>query len=329
MRIAVDAMGGDDAPGVVVEGAIESLASHDGHEVVLVGHREQVEEAARALGGLPPRIEVRHASQVVAMDEKPTEAVRRKRDSSIARCVEMVANGEATALVSAGNTGAVVAHATLKLRLLEGVKRPGIAVDMPSLTGYTLVIDAGASVKCTPENLYQFGVMAAAYAKDVYGKKHPKVGLLNIGEEETKGTDLVQQADDLFERSTLNYIGYIEGRDVFTGAADVVVCEGFVGNVLLKVSEGVADAIFRMLKEALQRTLRRRIGARLVEYALRELARKMDHSEHGGAPLLGVNGTCLIAHGGSNSRAIANAIRCAAEAAAYQVNDHIVAGLHP
>jgi glycerol-3-phosphate acyltransferase PlsX len=313
----------------VVEGALESLGGLDGHDVVLVGRQELIEEAARVLGGLPRHVEISHASQVVAMDEKPTEALRRKRDSSIARCVDMMAAGEADAMVSAGNTGAVVAHAMLKLKLLEGVKRPGIAVDMPSPTGYTLVIDAGANVKCTPEHLYQYGVMAAAYAKDVYGKKHPKVGLLNIGEEESKGTDLVQQADDLFERSSLNYIGYVEGRDVFTGAADVVVCEGFVGNVLLKVSEGVADAIFKMLKEALQRTLRRRIGARLVEYALRELAAKVDHSEHGGAPLLGVNGTCMIAHGGSNSRAIANAIRCAAEAAAYRVNEHIVAGLHP
>ncbi len=329
MRIAVDAMGGDDAPGVVVEGAIESLPSLGGCDLILVGMRDQIEEAAHVLGGLPPHIEVVHASQVVLMDDKPTEALRRKRDSSIARCVDLVADGEADALVSAGNTGAVVAHATLRLRLLEGVKRAGIAVDMPSLTGYTLVIDAGANVKCTPEHLYQYGVMASAYAKDVYGRKHPKVGLLNIGEEETKGTALVRQADDLFENSSLNYIGYVEGRDVFTGVADVVVCEGFVGNVLLKVSEGVAEAIFTMLKQALQRTLRRRIGARLVEYGLRELAAKVDHSEHGGAPLLGVNGTCMIAHGGSNSRAIANAIRCAAEAAAYRVNEHIVAGLNP
>lgn len=329
MRIAVDAMGGDDAPGVVVEGAVEALAALGGPELVLVGDRDQLEESASALGGLPDHIELHHASQVVAMDEKPTDALRRKRDSSIARCVDLVASGEADAMVSAGNTGAVVAHAMLKLRLLEGVKRPGIAVGMPSLDGVTLVIDCGANVKCTPEHLYQFGVMATAYAKDVHGKKHPKVGLLNIGEEETKGTALVQKAADLLGDSTLNYTGFIEGRDVFTDAADVVVCEGFVGNVLLKVSEGVAEAIFAMLKGGLKRTLRRRIGARLVEFALRELAARVDHAEQGGAPLLGVNGTVMIAHGGSDRRAIANAIRCAAEAAAYRVNEHIVAGLNP
>lgn len=328
MRIAVDAMGGDSAPGAVVEGAIESLPLLNGLDVVLVGNEKQIEAAARRLGGLPDRITVHHASQVVLMDDKPVEAVRRKRDSSIARCVDLVAKGEAAGLVSAGNTGAVVAHATLKLGLLEGAKRPGIGVAMPSLTGSTLVIDCGANVKCTPEHLYHYGVMASAYCKDVYGKKKPKVGLLNIGEEEIKGTKLVRGAAERFQESPLNYIGYIEGRDVFTGAADVVVCEGFVGNVLLKVSEGLAETILKMLKDAFQRTLRRRIGAKLLEYAFRELAARVDCREHGGAPLLGVNGNCVIAHGGSDSRAIANAIRSAAEAAAYHVNDHIVAGLN-
>jgi len=328
MRIAVDAMGGDDAPGVVVKGAVESLAILNGHDVVLVGDSARIDAAARSLGGLPARVEILHASQVVRMDDKPIEALRRKPDSSIARCVALVAGGEADALVSAGNTGAVVAHATLKLGLLEGVRRPGIAVDMPSIDGYTLVIDAGANVKCTPEHLYQYGVMASAYCKDVYGKADPRVGLLNIGQEQVKGNPLVKEAGALFEDSALNYIGFVEGRCVFSGDADVVVCEGFVGNVLLKVSEGVADVIIEMLREAFQRTLRRRIGAKLCEYALRELAARVDCSEHGGAPLLGVNGSCMIAHGGSNSRAIANAIRSAAEAAAYHVNEHIVAGLH-
>ena len=327
MRIAVDAMGGDDAPGVVVEGAIASLPGLNGHGVVLVGDSAQIGASARALGGLPPQLEVLHASQVVLMADKPVEALRRKPDSSIARCVDLVAKGQAAGLVSAGNTGAVVAHATLKLGLLEGVKRPGIAVDMPSLEGFTLVIDCGANVKCTPEHLYQYGVMASAFSKDVYGKPNPRVGLLNIGAEQTKGNKLVRQAGKLLEGSTLNYIGYIEGRDVFTGAADVVVCEGFVGNVLLKVSEGLADALMKMLKQAFQRTLRRRIGAKLCEYAFRELAARVDCREHGGAPLLGVNGNCVIAHGGSDSFAIANAIRCAAEAAAYHVNEHIIAGL--
>ncbi len=329
MRIAVDAMGGDEAPGVVVEGAIDCLSVLDGHNVVLVGDRAQIDLAARALGGLPRGVEVLHASQVVRMNDKPIEAVRRKPDSSIARCVELLATGEADALVSAGNTGAVVALATLRLGLLEGVRRPGIAVGMPTVDGFTLVIDCGANVKCTPEHLYQYGVMASAYSQDVYGKTLPRVGLLNIGQEQVKGNVLVKQAATLLEGSSLNYIGFVEGRDVFSGAADVVACEGFVGNVLLKVSEGLAEALIRMLREAFQRTLRRRIGAKLCEYALRELAARVDCSEHGGAPLLGVNGNCMIAHGGSDSRAIANAIRSAAEAAAYRVNEHIVAGLNP
>ena len=231
-------------------------------------------------------------------------------------------------MVSAGNTGAVVAHAMLKLGLLEGVRRPGIAVGLPTTQGkLTLVIDCGANVKCTPEHLYQYGVMASAYVRDVFGRPSPTVGLLNIGEETIKGNVLVKRADELFGASELNYIGYVEGRDVFTGAADVVVCEGFVGNVLLKVSEGLAEAIMKMMKEAIQRTLRRRIGAMLCKYAMIELATRVDTSEFGGAPLLGVNGNCMICHGGADSRAIANAIQNAAEAAADHVNEHIIAGL--
>ena len=328
MRIAVDAMGGDSAPAVVVEGAIESVAHLNGHELALVGDEAQIRAAAEAVGGLPSAISVCHASEVVEMADSPVEAIRRKRDSSIARCVEMVASGEAGAVVSAGNTGAVVALATLRLRLLEGVRRAGIAVAMPTRHGVpTLVIDCGANVKCTPEHLLQYGIMAAAYSKDVLSKAKPTVGLLNIGEESTKGNRLVRGAHEMFQASGLDYAGYVEGRDIFAGTADVVVCEGFVGNVLLKVSEGVVETLLAIVKETIQRTLRRRIGGMLCKYALREAADRVDCSEFGGAPLLGVNGACMVAHGGSDSRAMCNAIRCAAEAVSYDVNRHIVAGL--
>jgi len=328
MRIAVDAMGGDSAPDVEVQGAIESIASLNGHEIVLVGDEGRIQAAAERHGGLPAGIHVHHASQVVGMSDAPVEAVRRKPDSSIARCIGLLCEDEANVLVSAGNTGAVVALAMLKLGLLEGVRRPGIAVALPTATGgRALVIDCGANVKCTPEHLFHYGVMASAYSKHVFGLPSPKVGLLNIGAETVKGNRLVKHGHELFEESALNYLGYVEGRDIFSGSADVVVCEGFVGNVLLKVSEGMAETIMAMIQTAIQRTLRRRIGAMLCKYAMKDVAARVDSSETGGAPLLGVNGTCMICHGSSDSRAIAVAIRVAAGAAAHHVNEHIVAGL--
>ncbi|NQT51346.1 phosphate acyltransferase PlsX [bacterium] len=328
MRIAIDAMGGDSAPHAEVEGAIQSIPHLSGQKLVLVGDEERIHAAAEPHGGLPTEIQVLHASQVVEMTDRPIEAMRHKRDSSIARCVELVSKGEAVAVVSAGNTGAVVAHATLKLGLLEGIRRPGIAVGMPTRTGSpTLVIDCGANVKTTPENLLQYGIMASAYAQGVFGKKKPTVGLLNIGQETIKGNDLVREARDLFEAAPLHFIGFVEGGHIFDGEADVVVCDGFVGNVLLKVSEGVADTIMALMKQAVQRTLRRRIGAMLCKYAMLDLAARVDRAELGGAPLLGVNGICLISHGGSDARAICNAVRRASEAVAHNVNDHIVASL--
>lgn len=328
MRIAVDAMGGDSAPDVQVEGAIRSVPYLDGNEVVLVGDESRIRKLSAAHGGLPKGVSVCHASQVVGMGDSPVEAIRRKPDSSIARCIELAASGEVSAVVSAGNTGAVVALAMLRLGMLEGIRRPGIAVGLPTRAGKpTLVIDCGANVKCTPDNLLHFGLMAAAFATDVLGRKDPKVGVLNIGAETSKGNPLVQEAHALFASAPLNYIGFVEGRDIFHLGVDVVVCEGFVGNVLLKVSEGIADAIMGMMKEAIRRTLRRRIGAMLCKYAMLELAAKVDSSEFGGAPLLGVDGNCMICHGRSDSRAIVNAIRKAAEAATYHVNEHIVASL--
>lgn len=328
MRIALDAMGGDSAPEVEIEGALSAAPGLNGHEVILVGDEARITRAAAKFKGIPRGVSVRHASQVVTMHDRPVEAMRSKPDSSIARCIELMAKGEADAVVSAGNTGAVVALATFKLGLLEGVKRPGIGVSMPTRKGdHTLVIDCGANVNCAPEHLLHYAVMASAYARHVYGRRHPRVGLLNIGEETIKGNRLVKHAAKLLEVSDLNYIGYVEGRDIFSGEADVVVCEGFVGNVLLKVSEGLAETIMGMMKDAIRRTLRRRIGAMLCRFAMLELKAKMDYAEFGGAPLLGVNGSVTICHGGSESRAIAAALRVAAQAAEHKVNQHIVADL--
>ena len=328
MRIALDAMGSDAAPDAEVVGAIQAAPELKGHEVILVGDEARIARVAARYGGIPRGVTVRHASQAVTMHDPPVEAMRHKPDSSIARCIEMVAKGEVDAVVSAGNTGAVVALATFKLGMLEGVRRPGIAVGMPTRKAdKTLVIDCGANVNCTPEHLFHYGIMASAYSRYVFGNKHPRVGLLNIGEEATKGNRLVRHTQELLEGSGLNFVGSVEGRDIFTGETDVVVCEGFVGNVLLKVSEGMAETILSMMKDAIRRTLRRRIGAMLCKYAMLELKAKVDYAEFGGAPLLGVNGTVTICHGGSDSRAIAVALRAAAEAATHKVNQHIVADL--
>ncbi len=328
MRIALDAMGADSAPDVEVEAALEAAPGLKGHQIILVGDEARIRQIATRKGGLPSSVAVCHASQAVTMDDAPVEAMRRKPDSSIARCIELAGGGGADAVVSAGNTGAVVALATFKLGLLEGARRPGIAVAMPTPNGErTLVLDCGANVNCTPEHLLHYGVMASAYSHYVFGRRNPRVGLLNIGEEASKGNRLVKEAQRLLEASALNYIGNVEGRGIFSGEADVVVCEGFVGNVLLKVSEGLAETIMGLMKEGIQRTLRRRIGGMLCKYAVKELAAKMDYAEFGGAPLLGVNGTVMICHGGSDRRAMAIALRVAAEAAARKVNQHIVAGL--
>jgi len=328
MRIAVDAMGGDRAPVIEVEGAFEIVPDLNGHEVVLVGDTARIEQEVRRLGGLPSGVTIEHASQAVTMTDSPVEAIRRKPDSSIAKCVELMGQKKVDAIVSAGNTGAVVASSTLKLGLLEGVKRPGIAVGLPTRHGgHTMVIDCGANVKCTPEHLYHYGVMASDYERYVYGCENPTVALLNIGAESVKGNPLVKQAHELFENSQLNYVGYVEGGDIYEGDIDVVVCEGFVGNVVLKVSEGLAMSLMGMVKDAFTRTLRRRVGGMLCKYALLEIKERVDSSEFGAAPLLGVNGTVMIAHGHSDGHAIANAVRNAIEATRHNMNEHIVADL--
>ncbi|MFH1135930.1 MAG: phosphate acyltransferase PlsX [Pseudomonadota bacterium] len=312
MKIAVDAMGGDRAPQVVVEGALEAAKDY-GLSVILVGDQETVNLELEKAGGPMDLIEVHHASQVAGMAEAPVEVLRQKKDSSVRVAFNLVKSGQAQAAVSAGNTGAALAVGTVVLGRMPGVERPGIAGVFPTLKGKTVVIDVGANVDCRPSFLYQFALMGEAYASEILGVQTPRIGLLSVGEEPSKGNDLVIRAHHLFREGPFNFIGNIEGRDIFAGAADVIVCDGFVGNVVLKLTEGVAEAIGIMLKKELKAGLVSSLGSLLSYGAFKRFKKKMDYSEFGGAPLLGINGVGIISHGGSTPKAIKNAIRTAAE----------------
>lgn len=324
MRIAVDAMGGDRAPDVVVEGAIFA-AQEFKDEIILVGEKGLIEEKLKTFTNIPSKISVVHASETISMKEAPAASVRRKKDSSINVAVNLVKTGKADAIVSAGNTGAVVCAASLFLGILPEIYRPGISVLLPTLKGVVQVIDVGANIDAKPEHLLQYGIMGSVYSSFVLKKKNPKVGLLNIGEEETKGTDFVKGTFSLLEKNKhINFIGNVEGRDIFVGECDVIICDGFLGNVVLKVSEGIADAIKEMLRRKLSSSIITKLGAFLSASAFKALKKEIDYSEYGGAPLLGIDGTCIIAHGGSSANAIKNAIRVARETLLQHVNQHIV-----
>jgi glycerol-3-phosphate acyltransferase PlsX len=326
MRIAVDAMGGDYAPAEIVKGALDAANGLKGvDQVLLVGDADAIQrELSRVGRSVPKMIEVRHASEVVGMDEAPALAVRRKRDSSIGRAVDLVKAGEADAVVSAGNTGAVVAAATLKLRTLEGVERPAIATVMPTRERPFILIDAGANLDCPPGLLKQFAVMGSVYSNVILGREQPIVGLLSIGGEATKGNETTKEAYRLLSDSNLNFRGNVEGHDLFRGETDVVVCDGFVGNVVLKTSESVATAIGHWMKSEFKRNPVRIAGALMLRGALKAMKVKMDPEMYGGAPLLGVNGICIITHGASTSRAIFHAIRVASESVHQHLNEQIV-----
>ncbi len=323
--IAIDAMGGDKAPEVVVKGALAAAADMEGR-IALVGNEPEIRSILESLKqSLPENIYIRHASEKIGMEEPPAVSVRRKKDSSINVAVRMVKDGEASAMVSAGNTGAVVCAASLFLRPLPGVDRPGISVLFPTLTGVVQVMDVGANIDAKPEHLLQYGVMGTIYSRYVLRKENPRVGLLNIGEEETKGPEFVKETFKLLEQhQNVNFIGNIEGRDIFTGDCDVIICDAFLGNVVLKVSEGLADAFKELLKRKLGSSLICRIGSLLSAPAFRALKKEIDYSEYGGAPLLGVDGVCIVAHGGSSENAIKNAINVARKSVLNDVNDHIV-----
>lgn len=323
MRIAIDAMGGDQAPRVVVEGALQAVKEF-GVEVILVGDESAVTRELSRFGGAPKGVEVRHAGSVIGFDEPAAQSVRRKKDSSICVATDILKAGEADALVTAGHTGAAVAATTLKLRLLEGIERPGIGLAFPTLTNPVFLIDIGANIETKPMHLYQYAEMGEIYMRYILGLKKPSIGILNVGEEDSKGTEHIREAHQLLEKSRLNFIGNVEGRDIFTGKCDVIVCDGFVGNVVLKVAESITEVIGKLLKKELKKNYLTILGAVLSKSAFTTLKQKVDYAEYGGAPLLGINGTCIISHGSSNPKAIKNAIRVASEAVERKVNDHIL-----
>ena len=324
LTIAVDAMGGDTAPKSEVEGAVQAAASL-GVRIILVG-LEKVVRKELALypeaAGLP--IEVVHASEFITMDDSAAKAVRTKKDSSIRVACRLQRDGEVQGVVSAGNTGAVMATAKTVLGMIRGVDRPALASPLPSLNGSPVVVlDVGANVDSSPEMLAQFAVMGEIYSRIIFKNAKPRVGLLSIGEEEHKGNELTKAAMPLLKTLPIHFIGNVEGRDIYSGIADVVVCDGFIGNVVLKVSEGLADMIRTMLRQALTATVARKLGARLTQAAFTEFKKRVDYSEYGGVPLLGVKGVSIICHGRSNPNAIKNAIRVAAEFAEGNVNEKI------
>jgi phosphate acyltransferase len=329
MRIAVDAMGGDFAPQAIVEGAVRAVrACKDIEQLFLVGDEPAIQAELVRCGGNPGRIEIRHATEVIGMGESAAAGVRRKRDSSINRAMDLVKTREADAVFAAGNTGAAVASATLKLRTLENVRRPGIAIAMPTPADKPVVlIDAGATPDCSPEILMQFAVMGSAYSRKVIGQPEPKVGLMSVGSEEAKGNALSKETFDLLEQAPVRFIGNVEGHDLFEGDVDVVVCDGFTGNVILKTSESAAHAIGKWLKHEMTKNPIRILGALLLSGGLRDLKKKTSKKTYGGAPLLGVNGICIIGHGSSDAVAAQNGILQAVRAVQCRLNETILEGM--
>ena len=325
--IAVDAMGADKAPKPEIEGALQA-ARQLGVKVLLVGREEVIraELDRHPHSGLP--IEIVHAREQITMYDKAAQAVRSKRDSSIHVGLRLVREGRAAGFVTAGNTGAAMAAAKMILGVLPGVHRPALAAVFPNAVGTaSIMLDVGANVDCTPENLEQFAVMGEIYFRSMFGARRPRVGLLSIGEEETKGNELTRASFQLLKKLSLNFVGNVEGRDLYGGQVDVIVCDGFVGNVALKISEGVVNLVRFVLKESLRATITRQVGYLLSRSAFADFKKRLDYSESGGAPLLGLKGVCIVSHGSSNANAIKNAIRVASEVAKGDINRHIEAGL--
>ena len=323
MRIAIDGMGGDLAPRPIVDGTVMAAREFD-YELVLVGDKTILRRELSRYRRYPDNIRIEHASEAITMDEPPAVSVRRKRNSSIAVGIELMKRGEVDAFISAGNTGAVVCSATLSLGLLPGIERPGISIVFPTFMGVSMMIDVGANIDPRPIHLLHYGIMGDAYSKYILGKPEPKIGLLSIGKEASKGTDFVKETHKLLDESKLNFIGNIEGQDAFTGRCDVVLCDGFVGNVVLKVAEGIGSAITNLMKRQLRNRPLAKLGAILSKPAFMKLWKDLDYTEYGGAPLLGVDGRVIISHGSSTAKAIKNAIRRGAEFKENELNERII-----
>jgi glycerol-3-phosphate acyltransferase PlsX len=322
VRIAVDAMGGDHAPHEIVKGAVLAATEYP-IEVLLVGQEEVVHKSLAGINSTARNIEVVDAREVVEMDDNALTPLRRKRNSSVRVCANLVAEGRADAFVSAGNTGATWTSARAVMGMIEGVSRPALAAILPRLKGHTVLLDVGANVDAKPNHLREFAVMGHFYAQMLFGIEAPRVGLLSIGEEEGKGNELTKETYRVLKETGLNFIGNAEGRDVYNGNADVVVCDGFIGNVVLKASEALGDFVSTTLREEIMRSWRRKIGGFLAKSAFEGLKKRMDYSEYGGAPLLGVKGGCIVCHGRSNAKAIKNAIRVARNFAINRIDAKI------
>jgi glycerol-3-phosphate acyltransferase PlsX len=324
MRIALDAMGGDSGPSVNVRGALLACREWPDVEIILVGDKGVLtEELRRAGASSVSTLSIHHAADIVGMHESPVEACRAKPDASIMVCAKLVAEGKADGMVSAGNSGATMTASLFHLRRLEGISRPAIATILPTLSGHCVMLDMGANVDCKPKHLLQFAVMGAVYHEAIFKKPKPTVGLLSIGEEEGKGNELTIESHSLLKNCGLNYIGNVEGRDIPLGKADVIVCDGFVGNVVLKFGEGLSSALIKLIKDELKGHPIAILGGLLVRGALRGIKKRVDPAEYGGAPLLGVQGISIVSHGGSNDHAIKNALRVATELIRDNINLHI------
>jgi len=325
LKIAVDAMGGDNAPGEIVKGAVQAAQEYN-QEIILVGDQERLQ---KELDGYPGKlVAIHHAPEVISMSESPAVAVRRKKDSSIVQVIKLLKEGAASAVVSAGNTGALMAAGVLMIRLMEGIDRPALAAVVPSKGGCAMILDAGANVDCKPVHILQFAIMGRLYAQEVMGIENPRVGLLNIGTEVTKGNELTLAAFPLLQKADLNFIGNVEGRDICQGTVDVVVCDGFIGNVVLKALEGIGAAFMQMLKDETNKDWISRAGFTMSMSALRNFERRLDYAEYGGVPLLGLNGLIIVCHGSSTSRAIKNAIRFARESVQKNLTSAIQNSIH-
>ena len=323
VRIALDAMGGDHAPSEVVKGALLAAAEF-AVEIILVGQEDVVRrELAAASATAPRNIDVYDAREIVTMEDTALAPLRRKRNSSVRVCANLVAEGRAHAFVSAGNTGATWTSARAVMGMIEGVSRPALAAVLPSVKGHTLLLDVGANVDAKPNHLREFAVMGHFYAQMLFGIDAPRVGLLSIGEEEGKGNELTREVFRVLKETGLNFIGNAEGRDVYNGNADVVVCDGFTGNVVLKASEALGEMVSRTLREAIMSSPVRKLGGMLAKGAFDDLKKRMDYSEYGGAPLLGVKGGCIVCHGRSNAKAIKNAVRVAREFSVNRIDTKI------
>jgi glycerol-3-phosphate acyltransferase PlsX len=322
LKIAVDAMGGDNAPAAVVEGALRATREYS-EQVILVGRKSAIEPLLHRAGAAPNEIEIVDAQEVVDMDEAPAQAVRKKKDSSLVVCADLVKDGRAAAMFSAGNTGAGMAVSLFKFGRIKGIDRPALAIILPTKTGLCILLDAGANVDVDAHCLAQYGIMGSIYSRELFGVKEPRVGLVNIGEEEGKGNELAKEAFPQLQAAPIKFIGNVEGRHLFAGDCDVAVCDGFVGNVILKCGEGVAELFMHYIRSEIEAYPLLKIPAGMLKPAFARIKKRTDYGERGGAPLLGVNGVCIIGHGRSKAIAIANGIRTAGECVRHGVLDKI------